>query len=456
MELMKQMEDRFAKISELARRDGVEAELLVEAGESLKLSVSEGKIEKFDASQSQVGGLRVILDGVEGYSWTESLEEGDLESAYAEALQNAKFAIRGGPVVAAERVTLYSGAEVKEDPSLFNDSQERFSIEEKIERAKALEREAKAIDPRIAKVPYNAYVESKGEVLVMNTKGVRARQRSSGVYCYAYCLAKQGEETRSAGESSFTRFADQVSIRETAHDAALQTIEKLGAVSPATGEYPMIIRNDVAAHFFALFKNYFSAKAVAEKTSLFAGDRGQQIASSLLTISDEPRLKDGIGNRVFDAEGAPTAKVDVIKNGRLENFLTNTAYARRLGLPHTASADRSARGVLDVGFSNFVIEAGKDDFAALTKRYPKVIVITSFQGYHSGFNEGSGDFSLSAEGELWENGAKVKPLNGFVVSGSVKTLLRDIEMVSNRLCKIKSSDIAPDLLIRSLAVAGSA
>ena len=70
MELMQQMEERFAKISEQARRDGVEAELLVEAGESLKLSVSAGKVEKFDASQSQVGGLRVILDGVEGYSST--------------------------------------------------------------------------------------------------------------------------------------------------------------------------------------------------------------------------------------------------------------------------------------------------------------------------------------------------------------------------------------------------
>ena len=46
MELMQQMEERFAKISEQARRDGVEAELLVEAGESLKLSVSEGKVEK--------------------------------------------------------------------------------------------------------------------------------------------------------------------------------------------------------------------------------------------------------------------------------------------------------------------------------------------------------------------------------------------------------------------------
>lgn len=456
MDFKNQMEGRFAAISKLAARDGVDAELLVEAGETLRLSANEGKIEKFEASQSQVGGFRVIQDGVEGYAWTESLESADLESAYQEALLNARFAKLGRPTAGNEQVSLYTATASTEDASLFNDSQDRYSIEEKMDRARALEREAKAVDLRIVKVPYNAYIESKNDKLVFNTKGVRAAQRSSQVYYYAYCLAKQGDETRAAGEDGFTRNADQVKIRETAQAAAAQTLEKLGAVSPETGVYPVILRNDIAADFFLEFKQYFSAKAVAEKTSLFADELGQTIASPLLTIIDEPQLVEGVGNRSFDSEGAPTARTVVVKNGKLESFLTNTVYAERLNLRHTANAERSARGVLDIDFANFVIAAGDDDFLALVRRYPKVIVLTKMQGYHAGFNKGSGEFSLSAEGELWENGERVKPLKGFVVSGSIRQLFKDIEMVSNRTRKTVGRALVPDLLIRALSIAGSA
>lgn len=76
-ELTVGVEAGFAKINELALRDGVEVELVVEMGDSLNLSVNEGRIEKFDAAQSLAGGIRVIRNGVEGYCWTESIDEAD-------------------------------------------------------------------------------------------------------------------------------------------------------------------------------------------------------------------------------------------------------------------------------------------------------------------------------------------------------------------------------------------
>ena len=108
----KKLEDTFQGLAGLAQRDGTEVELLVESGESLRLSVNEGKLEKFDSSQANVGGLRVILNGVEGYCWTESLASDDLEAAYVEALENAKFASRGRSAeeLKTEAVELYSAS----------------------------------------------------------------------------------------------------------------------------------------------------------------------------------------------------------------------------------------------------------------------------------------------------------------------------------------------------------
>lgn len=463
------LETGFKTLSELARKDGVDLELIVESGEMLGLSVSQGKLEKFDSSQSQVGGLRVLMNGVEGYSWTESLHEQDLIAAYRDALDSAKFSARGNVMRSAnerakELIELWgseaTGA-VQEDPLLFNDTLGKVSMDSKIDRAKMLELKSKERDSRIANVPYNRYSETSGEVMIFNSKGVRARQRRTGVMGYTYCLAKSGEESRMAGESFFTRNATSVPIAETAALAAEKAVNKLGSVSPETGRYPIVIDREVAAEVFGLIADYFSAKSLAERTTIYgkspepSANLGQVVGSAVLQISDDPQLDGGIGNRPFDSEGVPTRKTLLVENGVLKAFLTNSVYAKRLGLPHTANASRSARTQLDVGPSNLVVSEGSETFEQLMATYPKMIYVTDFTGYHAGFQHGSGSFSFQSEGELWENGKKVKSLCNFVVAGSIDEMLKGLEKVSSRLSPKSSSVIAPDLLVKSLSVAGA-
>ena len=464
------IESRFHHLSDLAKKDGVELELIVESGEMLGLSVSQGKLEKFDSSQSQVGGLRVLMNGVEGYSWTESLEEKDLVAAYRDAVESAKFSARGNVMRSAderakEMIELWgaeaNGGIVKEDQGLFNDTLGKVSMDSKIDRAKMLEMKSKERDSRIANVPYNRYSETSGEVMIFNSKGVRARQRRTGVMGYTYCLAKSGEESRMAGESFFTRNATSVPIAETAALAAEKAVNKLGSVSPETGRYPIVIDREVAAEVFGLIADYFSAKSLAERTTIYgkspqpSENLGQVVGSPVLQIADDPSLEGGIGNRPFDSEGAPTKKTLLVENGVLKAFLTNSVYAKRLGLPHTSNASRSARSQLDVGPSNLVVASGTETFEQLMATYPKMIYVTDFTGYHAGFQHGSGSFSFQSEGELWENGKKVKSLCNFVVAGSIDEMLKGLEKVSSRLSPKSSSVIAPDLLIKSLSVAGA-
>lgn len=456
-----QLETCFSGISDIAKRDHAEVELLVEGGETLRLSVNEGKLEKFDSSQSHVGGLRVILNGVEGYCWTESLADDDLQAAYYEALENARFAARGRTAdqLATEAVEMFQPeSKVVEDTSLFNDSLTSVSIDDKIARAIEIERRTKETDARIASVPYNSYGESSGEFLVFNSRGVRGRQRRTSVSGYSYCLAKQGDETRMAGESFFTRDASVVAsavLDEVARTAAEKALSKLGASSPETGRYPIVIDRDVVAELFGLIVGYFSAKSVSEKTSIFGEDLGKPIASPLLSLTDDPAISGGVGNQTFDAEGAPARKTELIRDGVLKSFLTNSVYAKKLRLPHTANASRSPKGELGIGPSNLIVAPGKDSFESLLKAYPKLIYVTDFTGYHAGFREGSGEFGFQSEGELFENGKRTKALCNFVVAGSIRELLSGVEKVSSRTTKIVSSVVAPDLLITSLSVAGA-
>lgn len=448
-------EKPFSAVEAAARRDGVEVEMLVERSESFSTSFQKGKPEKFDSSASQCAGLRVIRDGYEGYAYSENLTEPALLDAYREALKNAEFVSQGADP--SKRVAMFSSTvAVPENESLRNESLGHIEVPEKLERARTLEEAALAVDPRVASVPYNGYSESESELQILNSRGVRRRQRKTAVSGHSYCLAKSGEEGRMAGESFFTRRSELFDPKIVARTAAEKAVRKLGAVPPETGMYPVVIDARVASSFLGLMLDSFSAKSVEEKTSLFGDKMGQPIASAVVTFVDDPFLADGPAARAFDSEGAACQVTPLISNGRLTNFLTNSVLAKRLGLPHTASAARSARSQLDVSISNLVVAPGTDSLEQLLARYPRVIYITDFTGYHAGYQDGSGDFSLQSEGELWEDGKFVKSLCNFVTSGNILQVLRDIEAVSSRRLHPTSSVIAPDLLVPSLSIAGKA
>lgn len=447
-------ENAFEKIDRMAKGDGAEVELLIERSEKFSASFQGGSPEKFDSSASHCAGLRVIREGSEGYAYTENLSEAALLEAYRSALENAKFTGKGMDPERRVRLLKDEAGEVGEMTDLFNDSLESIPVEEKLDRARRLEAVARDADSRISAIPYNGYTEVQGETQILTSTGLRRRQRQTAVSGYVYCLAQEGEEKRMDGHSVFVREARSFNADEVAKEAARRAIERLGAVPPETGVYPIVIDAEVASSFLGLISDYFSAKSVFEKSSIFAADLGKPIASSKLTIVDDPFYRGAPGTRAFDGEGAASRVTPLIEEGRLANFLTNSVYAERMKLPHTASAARSARSELGVEISNMVVKPGRRTLEELLAAHPKVIYVTEFTGYHAGFSSGSGDFSIQASGELWENGKKVRPLCNFVVAGNVRQLLQGVEDVSSRVLAPTSSVIAPDLLIRELSVAG--
>jgi PmbA protein len=451
-------EEPFNKIQALARKDGVEVEMLVERGDNFSVSFQDGKPEKFNSTTSHCAGFRVLRNGYAGYAFSENLADEALVAAYHEAFENAGFTAQAQDPSQKAKLLPASIGEAPELPQLFNDSLERTSVEKKLEKARQLELEAKSVDARIVSVPYNGYSETNGELMILTSTGLRRRQRSTAVYGYSYCLAKSGDEGRMASEAFFARRPEDIDTARIARTAARKAVAKLGAAAPESGMYPIVVENDVACELIGLIADYFSAQRVYEKKSIFAKSRedlGQRVGSASLTITDDPFFEGGVGTRSFDAEGAPSRLTTVVENGVIRNLLTNSVYAERMDLLHTANAARGARSELGIGMSNWVVKRGTKSPEDLLKTYPKIILITDFQGYHAGFNEGSGDFSLQAEGELWEQGVRVKPLANFVVAGNIRQLLMDIEDVSNRYPVITSSVIAPDLLIKSLSIAGA-
>ena len=84
------------------------------------------------------------------------------------------------------------------------------------------------------------------------------------------------------------------------------------------------------------------------------------------------------------------------------------------------------------------------------------VVITEFTGgLHAGYNETTGEFSMPAEGLLYEDGKLVGPVDQFVVSGNILESLKKITALSNKLNSGSSGRMCPDVLISELSFAGA-
>ena len=448
---MSELDSAFSKIERMAKSDGAEVELLIERGEKLAISFQNREMHKFDSSETASGGFRVIKGGVAGYAFTENLSQDSLVDAYRMALENVAFASRGGEP--GHPTALYdSDGEIAEIGELIGATTD--SIDEKMQRARTLESASLEFDSRITNVPYSGYSESKGELLIFSSAGLRRRQRSTSVSGYSSGLAKQGEESCLYWDSWFSRGDSDFDAEEIARGAARGALSQLGAKPPETGRYPVVVERDSADGFLGCLIGYFSAKSVDEKASLFASDLGATIAGGNFNLTDDPFYRGGLATCGFDREGARAQATPIIQNGVLVNFLTNSHYARKMRLPHTANASRGSRSQLGIGPSNLVVKPGTKSTVELLKSAPRMIYLTQIHALHAGFNRGSGDFSLPARGELWESGVRVRPLSDFVVSGNVRELLSRIEDVANDAGRPRSTMVTPDWLVSEMSVAG--
>lgn len=447
---MDSLKQNFSKIVDEARKEGAKVELLLSGGENLKLGFSQRKLEKFESTQSQMAGIRVAIGASQGYAYTENLSQEALLRTYKEALNNAKTLQSKD----TQEIPFVKPQSLKDMKELFNP--EDIPMAQKLEVAKTLEQACFDKDSRIQAVPYSAFNEGLSFRRILNSEGLDQEFKQNYYVVFAHPLAKEGESSKMDGESSFARSFKDIDAKKVAEEGVRKSVSRLGAEKLKTGNYAVVIDRDAFQRVMMMFTSYLSAKEVHEQKSLFKGKLNQKIASEKLQIVDDPFDTSGTAARPFDSEGAASQKTVIFEKGVLKNYLTNLEYAQKMNLPHTAHAARSPASAMDIAPTNLVVAKGTKTLPELLSQHPETIYLTEFSGgLHSGFKEATGDFSLPAEGFLYENGQKVGAVDQFVISGNILDLLQEIEELGNEYTKPGSSLICPDVLIKSLSFAGA-
>lgn len=430
--------------------DNEDVEVVAVHDRDTEIRVYQGEIEQFTSSESQGVGIRVIADHKQGFAYAGSLDEDVLAETLQDARDNATFGTPDEFLGLAQP----DGVPV---PSLdlYDERVFEMSTDAKIALTIELEALTMAGDPRIIGIESADYVDSISESATVSSTGIEVTSRDSGSYVAVYSLAAENDETQVGFGFSVNRDPGALDVARAANDAVDRATRLLGAVQPASERLTIVFDPFVTAQFLSILGDTMSGEAVLKGYSLFANRLGDDVASPLLTLIDDPTNRDAFTAAEADGEGLASRRNVLIDGGRLNSFVHNAYTGRRMGVPSTGSAVRSYSSVPGVGTRALYLEPGTKSQAELVAEIDNGVLIQGVAGIHSGVNPVSGDFSTGAEGLRIRNGELGEPLREITIASTLQRMLADVQAVGGDVDWLPMSAAGVSLVISDVTMSGS-
>ena len=438
--------DQANQVIDLIRAAGASGDLIIDQGESLSLKASDGELEEYKVSSSQIFGLRVIKDGKVGTAYSEAADSDALSSLVEQALTNASFtAIEVHEKILSNEVTL------KTDDLVLCPAEE-VSIDEKVNFALKMESDLAAKD-KVKNVPYNGVQDNTTQRHIFSSAGLNAYSKSRMCAAYAYALIEQGDKNAMEGIGQAARLFAALDANDIVEKAYTHTLNILDGSPVPSGHYDVIFDEEVQASLFGVFTLMFSGKSAKDGVNPMREKLGDSIADSRLNITDQPLITEGFGYQLFDAEGTATQSTPLIVNGTLNTLIHNSATASFFDMQTTGHAARGPKSTMGVRLHQLEIAAGRDSQTDLFSG--KYLMLTDLTGMHSGANAISGDFSFGASGFLYEDGQLRQPVRGVTVAANFYDMLNKIALIGDKqFWNWEKSALMPHLRFTDLAISG--
>ena len=431
-------------------RDGEQVEAVVARSRSTSVTAYDGEVEELTSAESFAVGVRVVDDHRQGFASAGTLDEQVLLDTLAEARDNARYgepdewyglAVPDG----VEAVTL----------ERWRDGLTSFATEDKIDIALELERATRARDPRVTGVRQASYGDAAGESAVATSTGIA--QWSRGTFCSisVTALAEDGDRTQIGGGVDVGRQPSELDIDVAVTDAVRRATLLIGATKPSTQRLAIVLEPRLAATLLGIVAGMLTGDVVLKGRTPFADRVGEQIASPLLTLCDDPTDARSYAAESHDGEGLATRRNPLLVDGVLHGFLHDTYTGRRSGARSTGSAVRGARSTPSPGPQALVVTPGRGTLDDLVGDTDLGLLVQSFRGLHSGVNPVSGDFSVGIEGLMIRNGSLAEPIREATIASTLQRLLLDVSHVGADVEWLPGGSAAVSIVIPDVALSGA-
>lgn len=435
--------DLVAKLVEAGQKAGADAcDAVAVRARSTSVSVRLGKVEGTEASESDDISLRVFVGNrVASVSANAS---SDVKSLAERAVAMAK-ASPEDPVQGLADAALL--ARSTRDLDLFDTTE--ISADRMREDALAMEEAALAVNGVTNSVGAGASAGMGGLVLA-TSHGFLGQYMATRFSRSVSVLAGEGTGMeRDYDFSSRQHFADLDDSAEIGHRAGERAVRRLGARKAKTGPVTVIYDPRVARGIAGHLAGAINGASVARKTSFLRDKMGQQVASTGITITDEPLKVRGQASRPFDGEGIEGEALTMIERGVLNHWFLSSSAARELGLTTNGRGSRSGSSV-SPSSTNLAIEPGDMSPEEMIRSLKSGFYVTEVFG--QGVDMITGDYSRGASGFWIENGELAYPVAEVTIAANLKDMFMNM---------VPASDIdrnygtaAPTLLIEGMTLAG--
>ncbi|MEB3797684.1 MAG: TldD/PmbA family protein [Caldisphaeraceae archaeon] len=371
-----------------------EAEVFHAKVRSYELSYSK-KEKSFLRGEEEGYGLRLIKDKRLGFSYGNSLGDELLEMALSSSKANEVDEFNSLPSPEkVERVEVFDSRLV--DPVSY--------LKDFVEQLSVLEDAVNVLSIRA--------VGGYSEIEVKNTQGVDVSTRSSFLWLGVSANYKGDEITPEVYEMASSRSLSNVNVKRLINDTRekVEVMKKRRKLSKRVGEvvFTQKALNELLA---PMITHGFSLESYKRGATPF--EQGQFFASRV-SVRDDPLIPYSAWSREFDGEGLPSMRTQLIEEGVVKSYLSDSYWARKAGVKGTHSAYRTYRTLPSISTSNIVLEG--NSFKESNELY-----IDQLEGVHTS-NFVTGEFSVSAN-VAWDGEGGYREI---VVSGNVKDLIEGI------------------------------
>ncbi len=397
-------------IVEKASKKGASAQATLHKQETSKVDFENDRLKSAESSQRTEIQVRVIKDGKVGLSST--TDPNDVDGVVKRALEAAEF---GSPAHYELPPSQPLPAIKTYDPAILT-----LSKPDMIQLGQGMMGMIKAYNPEILAGAGVNRVESRIEYA--NSAGARYSAEHTDFSVAAGGQLVRGTDILFAGDS--IRHKQRAVDPEEIAERAINYFRMAERIVPIqTGEYPVIFTPGGLVALLLSLCLGLDGKNVLLGASPLAGKLEQTIADPRFTLTDDPLVDYGPLTSSFDNEGVPKAKLPLVENGVLRNFVYDLDTAGRAGVKPTGHGTRRS-------YSNLMINPGDTPYADMLKGIRQGLLVHGYLGLGQG-NPINGEFSVNLFlGYKIEDGEIVGRVKDVMLAGNALHVIQDIVSIS--------------------------
>lgn len=448
---------RSMQLLEAARQSGaIYADALAVCDTGNSISVRNGNVESVEREDAQGLGLRAFVETPKGLAFatasSSDVSEAGLKKLAEQVVAMARISEPDPDAVPPVGAKHPTAEELQAWQTRHDHTDAGWNLEQAREAALECEDIARRYSDKISNSEGADASFGTSHVAYACSDGFAAEYSKSSASLSVSVIAGTGENMqRDYAWHRALHISDLHSPRAIAEEAANRAKHRLHPGSMASGETTVIFEPRTATSLLGHLIGAINGRAVLQQRSFLSDCLGHGIFPDFVNIEDNPDHPDGLGNRLFDAEGSRCTANRIIQSGKLNTFLTDRYAAKRLGHPETGSASRGLTGDIGISPSNLIWHAGEKTQQDMISEIGNGLLITELIGF--GVNGVTGDYSRGAGGFLIENGKISRPVQGITIAGNLKDMLAHIEMVGSDQTWFGSSAV-PSIAISGITVAG--